>query len=480
MRLLSLRTRIFTALVFLVLVASLLIAGVTIFQYREQSNTYHEQRLERKENQLKKRISYLFEESSVEVTPDNIAAIFSGHIQQTSDVLNINFRVYSLEGKLLSSGQVMEPLPIQTLSEEVLHQLAQRPDDRYIDVRSEEGIRTRSSYFYIFDQNEVPLAIIYVPYFDDDSLSSMELNAFLLRLVQVYVIMLIIALILAFFVSSYVTQPLDTISIKLNQTRLSKTNTKIELTNASKEISALVDAYNQMVDQLEQSAAELAKSQREVAWREMAKQVAHEIKNPLTPMRLSIQHFEQQLAKGSSEWQDEVHDFSQTLIQQIDTMSAIASAFSQFATMPTAQPERTNLVTTAKRALELYKEAPISLEVSDENLYARLDSTQLVRVVNNLLSNALQATNDIANPKIDVRIYADTKWVSFEVCDNGKGVSEEVRERIFEPMFTTKTSGMGLGLSMVKSIVETYGGTVDFDSDPNRRTCFKLRFPRVS
>lgn len=134
MRLLSLRTRIFTALVFLALVASLLIAGVTIFQYREQSNTYHEQRLERKENQLKKRISYLFEESSVEVTPDNIAAIFSGHIQQTSDVLNINFRVYSLEGKLLSSGQVMEPLPIQTLSEEVLHQLAQRPDDRYIDV----------------------------------------------------------------------------------------------------------------------------------------------------------------------------------------------------------------------------------------------------------------------------------------------------------------------------------------------------------
>jgi signal transduction histidine kinase len=130
--------------------------------------------------------------------------------------------------------------------------------------------------------------------------------------------------------------------------------------------------------------------------------------------------------------------------------------------------------------LELYKEAPISLEVSDENLYARLDSTQLVRVVNNLLSNALQATNDIANPKIDVRIYADTKWVSFEVCDNGKGVSEEVRERIFEPMFTTKTSGMGLGLSMVKSIVETYGGTVNFDSDPNRRTCFKLRFPRVS
>jgi two-component system nitrogen regulation sensor histidine kinase NtrY len=480
MRLPSLRARIFTALVFLVLVASLLIAGVTIFQYSEQSNTYHEQRLQRKENQLKKRIAYLLQDSSYEVNLENLAQIFAGHIQQTSDVLNINFRVYSLSGALVSSGQDIEPMPVQTLSEEVRRQLAQRPDDRYIDVRSENGIRTRSSYFYIFDQNEQPLAIIYVPYFDDDSLSSMELKAFLIRLVQVYIIMLIIALILAFFVSSYITQSLDTISIKLNQTRLSKTNAKIELTNASKEISALVDAYNQMVDQLEQSAAELAKSQREVAWREMAKQVAHEIKNPLTPMRLSIQHFEQQHGKGSEAWKSELRDFSQTLIQQIDTMSAIASTFSQFATMPTGQSERINVVQTVKRALELYKDTPILLEASSNELYAQFDSTQLVRVVNNLVSNAIYATKESKDPKIEVRVHSENKWVLFAVTDNGAGISEEVRERIFEPMFTTKTSGMGLGLSMVKSIVETYGGKVDFDSKPSQGTCFRLRFPRVS
>ena len=136
--------------------------------------------------------------------------------------------------------------------------------------------------------DDQPLAIVNVPYFDDDSLSSMELNAFLIRLVQVYVIMLIIAIILAFFVSSYITRHLETISIKLNQTKLSKTNNKIELSKASREISALVSAYNHMVDELEASAVKLAKSQREVAWREMAKQVAHEIKNPLTPIQLTI------------------------------------------------------------------------------------------------------------------------------------------------------------------------------------------------
>ena len=478
MRLLSLRARIFTALIFLVLVASLLIAGVTIFQYSEQSNAYHEQRLERKENQLKKRIGYLLEDTLFEVTPHNAAAIFEPHMQQTADVLNINFRIYSLTGILMSTTQLMEAAPVQELPNTLLEQLQSTPSERLIDVSTTDGIRMRSSYFYVFDANGLPLAIINVPYFDDDSLSSLELNAFLLRLIQVYVIMLIIAIILAYFVSSYITQSLETISVKLNQTKLAKSNTKIELTKASKEISALVEAYNHMVDELEQSAIELAKSQREAAWREMAKQVAHEIKNPLTPMRLSIQHFEQQVAKGTSEWKTEVHEFSQTLIQQIDIMSAIASAFSQFAAMPMGQSARINVTETVKRALELYKDVPITLE-ADETYYAQLDSTQLVRIVNNLMSNAIDACDEVSKPHIQIRLTGDKKWIYLSVEDNGRGITKAFRERIFEPTFTTKTSGMGLGLSMVKSIVETYGGTVQFESKPEIATRFEVRFPRV-
>lgn len=477
MWLLSLRARIFIALIFLVLVASLLIAGVTIFQYSEQSNTYHEQRLERKENQLKKRIDYLFENNSINADSENVGTIFEPHMQQIADVLNINFRIYSLSGVLMSSTQLMEVAPVQMLSEPILTQLQTKPSKRLIDVSTADGIRMRSSYFYIFDPNGLPLAIINVPYYDDDSLSSLELNAFLLRLVQVYVVMLVIAIILAFIVSSYITQSLETISAKLNQTKLTKSNTKIELTRASKEISALVEAYNHMVDELEQSAIKLAKSQREVAWREMAKQVAHEIKNPLTPMRLSIQHFEQQFAKASSEWKMEVHEFSQTLIQQIDTMSAIASAFSQFAAMPTVKTERLNVTETVRRAMELYKDAPISF-VADGTYYAQLDATQLVRIVNNLITNAVQACAEVAHPSIKTRLYRDENWIYFAVEDNGKGVPESLYDRIFEPTFTTKTSGMGLGLSMVKSIVETFGGAVHFESN-DEATRFEVRFPHI-
>ena len=117
MRLPSLRARIFIALIFLVMVASLLIAGVTIVQYSEQSNTYHEQRLERKENQLKKRLKYLLESTPFDVEAANIAAVFQPHLKETADVLNINFRLYSLSGDLLCSSQLMESIPSQTLSE---------------------------------------------------------------------------------------------------------------------------------------------------------------------------------------------------------------------------------------------------------------------------------------------------------------------------------------------------------------------------
>lgn len=479
MRLPSLRARIFIALIFLVLIASLLIAGVTIVQYSEQSNTYHEQRLERKENQLKKRINYLLESEGVTVTPKNVHTAFQKHMKETADVLNINFRLYSLSGALLCSSQLMEATPTQKLSEPILSQLESNSSERLIDVRTTDGIRTRSSYSYVYDLNGNPLTIVNVPYFDDDSLSSMELKDFLVRLVQVYIIMLVIAIILAFFVSSYITRSLNTISVKLNQTKLSKTNTKIELTKASREISALVDAYNHMVDELEASAVKLAKSQREVAWREMAKQVAHEIKNPLTPMRLSIQHFEQQVAKSDSKWNEKVHEFSQSLIQQIDTMSAIASTFSQFATMPTGHPERINIRAVVSRALELYTDAPISFD-AEADLYAHVDATQLVRIINNLVNNALQACEAVDKPKIEVRISAEDRFVSLVIADNGKGIPDALRDQIFEPTFTTKTSGMGLGLSMVKSIVENYDGTVQFESITNEGTRFEVRLPRVT
>ncbi|MCB0456079.1 MAG: two-component sensor histidine kinase, partial [Aequorivita sp.] len=210
-----------------------------------------------------------------------------------------------------------------------------------------------------------------------------ELGEFLERLSYAYLFMLVLAVVLAYFLSSYITKSFNAISEKMNQISLDRRNEKLDVSTVSSEISSLVNAYNSMVDQLEESASQLAKSEREQAWREMAKQVAHEIKNPLTPMRLSVQSFERKFDPQDPDIIKKVQEYSKTLIQQIDTMSSIASAFSNFAKMPAQQNEMLNVVEVVKIVLDIFTEDYISFQAEEEEIIAKFDRTQLIRVVTN-------------------------------------------------------------------------------------------------
>ena len=243
----------------------------------------------------------------------------------------------------------------------------------------------KSSYNLISNFKNEPLGILYIPYFADDSNSNEELTGFLLRLGFVHGNMILLAFIIAYFISNFVTKSLDTIGETIKRTNLQKQNVKINVKNTPKEVVALIDAYNTMIDKLKSSAIKLAKSERETAWREMAKQVAHEIKNPLTPMRLSIQTFEREFSKKR------IKEFSDSLIQQIDTMSSIATAFSDFAEMPEPKNERLNLVEVIELAVDIFDRDHITLNTSSKNIQANFDRTQLIRVITNLLKNAFQA-----------------------------------------------------------------------------------------
>lgn len=233
-----------------------------------------------------------------------------------------------------------------------------------------------------------------------------------------------------------------------------------------------------MIDELEGSAAKLATSEREAAWREMAKQVAHEIKNPLTPMRLSVQSFQRKFDPQDPEINHKVEEYSNTLIQQIDTMSSIASAFSNFAKMPAQQSETLNVSKIVKLALDIFNEDYIEFQTEDEEILAKFDRTQLIRVVTNLVKNAIQATEEQENPMIKVDVSQDNYHVCIAVQDNGVGIPEDNKPKVFEPKFTTKNSGMGLGLAMVKNIVETFKGTITFESHEHIGTTFRIKFPK--
>lgn len=300
------------------------------------------------------------------------------------------------------------------------------------------------------------------------------------RLLFVYLFMFILAIILAYFLSSYITRSIQTISQKIKETRLNKRNEKITLEAASSEINSLVESYNNMIDQLEESAVKLAQSEREQAWKEMAKQVAHEIKNPLTPMRLSVQSFERKFNPEAPNIKEKLTEYSQTLIQQIDVMSSIASAFSDFAKMPTQRREKLDVIDVVKHALDIFTENYIIYIAEESNLMANLDKTQLIRIVTNLVKNATQAMKkDGTPPKIEVKVASENNNVKITVSDNGKGIIEKNKDLIFEPKFTTKTSGMGLGLPMIKKIIETYDGSISFSSTEGIGTVFTVILPKT-
>jgi nitrogen fixation/metabolism regulation signal transduction histidine kinase len=206
--------------------------------------------------------------------------------------------------------------------------------------------------------------------------------------------------------------------------------------------------------------------------------VAHEIKNPLTPMRLTVQSFERRFDPLDAKAKDTLKEFSQTLIQQIDVMTSIASAFSDFAKMPTQKKEQIEIISVVKFALDIFTEEYIIYHPQEKELYANLDKTQLIRVITNLVKNAIQATENEENPLINVEIISKGSKIKIVVSDNGKGISEEVKDLIFEPKFTTKTSGMGLGLPMIKNIIEAYDGTISFSSNKDTGTVFTVILPK--
>ena len=479
---LSLRARIFVAMILLVLLASILIAAVTIYQYNEEAKDYHRERLERKEKAIRKSIDFAIEKTTYPVTTENIPLIFKDAIFDIDAVHSQRINLYDLEGQLLkSSKRTIQSVTTEVcIDAEILNTLSNTVEHRYVFKKDENGQTFQSSYSYITDEKFKNLAILNLPYLENDDFLNRELNEFLLRLGYAYLAMILAAIVFAYFISKYITKSLKTISDKMNEIRLEKRNKKIEIESTSEEIETLVNSYNSMIDELEASAVKLATSEREQAWREMAKQVAHEIKNPLTPMRLSVQSFQRKFNPEDDNIHQKVEEYSNTLIQQIDTMSSIASAFSNFAKMPAQKSEKLDVVYIVKLALDIFNEHYISFEAESDEIIAKFDRTQLIRVVTNLVKNGIQAMPiDKIDPKITVKVFSENSLVKITVEDNGFGISDETKSRIFEPKFTTKTSGMGLGLAMVKNIVETFNGSITFTSREGEGTTFTVTFPKA-
>lgn len=297
---------------------------------------------------------------------------------------------------------------------------------------------------------------------------------------NLYLCLFVVATVLTLLITNRVTAPLEQLSEKLKHVTIDA-NEPLEWKRQD-EIGTLVTEYNNMIRKLEDSAEKLKRSEREGAWREMAKQVAHEIKNPLTPMKLSIQHLLRAFKTRPEEIETHITKVSQTLIEQIDGLTTIANEFSNFAKMPTPVNETFNLRDLVQSAFGLFQEynaqeIDFQLDIPQEEILVNADKNQLLRVMNNLLQNAIQAIPSTQPGKILVSLARQKSLAIVKVQDNGTGIPEALRDKVFFPNFTTKSSGSGLGLAMCKNIVEAAKGQIYFETEEGMGTSFVVEVP---
>jgi nitrogen fixation/metabolism regulation signal transduction histidine kinase len=299
--------------------------------------------------------------------------------------------------------------------------------------------------------------------------------------INIYVFLIIIGFFIGLIVSNYITRPLRLLTVKLGNLTFGKSNEKLAW-RRNDEVGKLVEEYNRKIDELAKSAEMLAQSERESAWREMARQIAHEIKNPLTPMKLSVQYLQKSWEEKSPDWEQRISRFTSTMIEQIESLSFIASEFSDFARMPDPKKEKLELNKIIRDAIDLYKNTgniSISLESDTPEAHLIADRKQLFRVFTNLLNNSVEAIGDLKEGRVRINIKTQNNRHIVTITDNGSGIPDDQAGKIFQPNFTTKSGGMGLGLAIVKNIIMASGGEITFRSEPTLGTVFTLSFPDI-
>jgi signal transduction histidine kinase len=404
-------------------------------------------------------------------------------LRKFSNVFYTDINLYDEEGGLMATSR-SEIFDRQLLSRRMNRQafesLAGGKASEFIHEERVGGLKFISAYVPLLNSNNKFLAYLNLPYFTQSGALTRDVTNMVVAVINIYLFLLLIFLGASVLIADRITQPLRMIQSRIAQVSLSSKNEMIRY-ERSDEIRGLVEEYNFMVQELERSAELLAQSEREAAWREMAKQIAHEIKNPLTPMKLNVQHLQRIIAEGKDD-PEIVSRISDILIEQIDSLSTIANEFSDFAKMPRARNVRINLVIQLKNLLQLFEtteKTEISLDVGKlKRLYVYADREQLMRVFINLVKNGLQSIPETRQGHIRIKLdVTSERQALVTVSDNGKGIPEEIRDKLFQPNFTTKSSGMGMGLAISSNIIRAMGGKIWFESVIDRGTTFLLELP---
>lgn len=469
-------------------IVGLLIIGVftvSLFARRFQSNN---------NDRLAKSIQSIVEEVETEVQSkliyndaSNIHLLkemeyIDKKIIQISEIHSVDINLYDAEGNLKLSTQPYifnKHLLNDKIDPLVFLNLKNNNYPSYINAEKIGLLPYQSIYAVIRDENKQMIGVIDIPYLNAQTELNAEVSNFLSTLINLNTFIFLFAGAISFLVSRRITSSLVLIGNKMKDISLGNVNEPIHW-DKNDEIGVLVKEYNKMLQQLDISAKSLAKNEREIAWREMAKQVAHEIKNPLTPMKLSLQYLHKAIDNGNNNTAELTKQVAITLIEQIDQLARIASDFSQFANIQNANAERFDLINSIDSVVNLYK-----MDTNIQFIWTKpfnscfvwADKTQINRVISNLIKNATESYFENGIKEVAIHCVVNTTNVVVSIIDKGQGIGDELKEKIFEPNFTTKTSGTGLGLAICKSIIENANGKIYFESIKNKTTTFFIELP---
>ena len=475
----SLKSRIQLAIVFLLILSFVIIGFVTVFYLRNSSA-----------DQDKK----IFDESLKTVATSLAQAVPGGsgpgdinnvlpRIANIAYSYNQRSRIYNAQGELIlqqnafDTGLGMPAIKMSFISKMLL-------DLSSVNYRTEELVNAAGDLgikgVVAVTAGSGTLGYVEMPGLTMTNAEDAG-SRFFGTLLNAYVFLFLIAVALAIAIANSITRPLSELGNKLKLLKLGKKNEPIPW-GTDDEIGTLINNYNGMIRKLDDSAQLLAMTERDLAWREMAKQVAHEIKNPLTPMKLSIQYLQNAITTGQVNVKELVNRVSSTLIEQIENLATIASEFSSFAKMPQTHNEKVILNDIVASVHDLFRkrdDMDVNLVVPIQDIFVFADRNQLIRVLNNILKNATQAIPDDRRGRIDIELKKHEGMAIIKIRDNGSGISDEMRDKVFYPNFTTKTSGTGLGLAISANIVETFNGKLYFETEAGEGTCFFIEIPMM-
>lgn len=413
-----------------------------------------------------------------EFTPEDHQYV-EGLLMKFSEVFFTDITLYSKKGELLASSRpemFSAALLSNRMEANAFYELSFQKNSFYIQKEKIGSQHYLSAYLPFRNQDNQSVAYLNLPYFAKQYELEEEVSGFIVSFLNIYLFLLFITVVITLVVSRYLSKPLLMIKEKLGKLDLQDTNEKIEW-NKDDEIGDLVKEYNRMVEELSLSAQKLAITQRESAWREMAQQIAHEIKNPLTPMKLNVQYLEKA-------WDDQVEDYevrmkriTKGLQEQIDVLSEIAGQFSTFAEIDKIQLKSLDIKGIIVDVESIFKgndHVSFTHDFGEEDLMISGDKNQLIRVFNNLYKNAVQAIGQNSSGSIRTQLTRVNDKLEVRISDDGCGIPDGELARIFEPRFTTKTSGMGFGLALVKKMLENMGGSIRVETILKKGSSFIL------